>query len=242
MGPCGNKKERVPAGAHSQNLSSSSLIRSYENSCLLHIGEDMRKCNSKRMLRRGGACRRRVSARDGGGAGARSGRRNLRRARGRLERRRLGEVQRRLDNAAALPCELRRQRRRRPPQPVARLRQRAAGVRLPHRARPDQRRDPRQLAGTHPPSPGRGLRRRRTRQVRARRARPGFLGPGLRRHPRRAPVADDHHRRRRIRRRPRSSCAAAAEAAAASGRGASGARNAAKRRARRASAQEVGSL
>jgi len=48
MGPSGNKKERVPAGAHSQNLSSSSLTRSYENSCLPHIGEPPRKCNSKR--------------------------------------------------------------------------------------------------------------------------------------------------------------------------------------------------
>ena len=110
----------------------------------------------------------------------------------------VGEVQRRLDHAAALPCELRRQRRRRPPRPVARLRQPAADVRLPHRARPDQRRDPRQLAGAHPPGPGRGLRRRRPWQVRARRARPGILGSGFRRHPRRAPVAGDHHRRRRI--------------------------------------------
>ena len=192
--------------------------------------------------RRGGASSRRVPARDGGGFGARSGRRNLRRARRRLERRRLGEVQRRLDHAAALPRELRRQRRRRPPRPVARLRQRAADVRLPHRARPDQRRDPRQLAGTHTPSPGRGLRRaaapagssspRAARVSRQRRlSSPAARASRWRSPP---PAADSP--------RPRSSCAAAAEAVVDCRRGRWPRSGAVADRAYKAAAQPVGSL
>jgi hypothetical protein len=41
----GNKKERVPGGAHSQNLSLSSPTRSYENSFEADIGERKRESN-----------------------------------------------------------------------------------------------------------------------------------------------------------------------------------------------------
>jgi len=47
MDPCSNKKERVPAGAHSQNLFLSSPIGSYENSYGPHIGECLSDCNWK---------------------------------------------------------------------------------------------------------------------------------------------------------------------------------------------------
>jgi hypothetical protein len=52
MGLCregsdGNKKERVPVGAHSQNLSLSSPTRSYEKFVAPDIGEPPGECNSK---------------------------------------------------------------------------------------------------------------------------------------------------------------------------------------------------
>jgi hypothetical protein len=50
-GSDGNKKERVPAGAHSQNLSLSSPTRSYENVVGPDIGERAGECNSKAGLR-----------------------------------------------------------------------------------------------------------------------------------------------------------------------------------------------
>jgi len=43
MGPVGNKKERVPAGAHSQKPLLIERMRSYEKSTELHIGEIVEK-------------------------------------------------------------------------------------------------------------------------------------------------------------------------------------------------------